>query len=519
MFLRSMDYRRGEIDLPAESAVAYVARRSEASPHATAVIAGCESLTWAEYGRACAAAERWLERAGLGAGARVAIALGVEPDFLIWAHAVLARGAVVVPIYPNAPAAELCAKVEGAQAVVVVVPAEAAATRRSELRSMGLGIDLVAGNAWRAEAAEGPLRVSAVPAEGGAFLTFTSGSTGEPKGILLSHANMVASRHLFGHATCLGHGDTVLSFLPLAHAYGWMVATATLEAGATLLLQPRYSFAEVVGDVARHRATALFGVSQLIVDLSESDAVAPDSVRSLRFVNTGSAPQAPRIMEAVAERLGVPVTTGYGLTEGAPLTHSSVDRLDLIDVSTVGFPVANTRLRIVDPDDAERPVPPGAAGELVARGPQVCAGYTRPDGAIDRSAWLPDGSFRTGDLVDTDPVGRIRIVGRLKNMIKYKGYSIAPPELEALLALHPNIADCAVLGRGDPMVGEVPTAFIVPRDRAAASSEGIMAFMRSRVSSQKIARDIVFVDVIPRSAAGKVIAPELLRQCERVSHD
>jgi acyl-CoA synthetase (AMP-forming)/AMP-acid ligase II len=178
----------------------------------------------------------------------------------------------------------------------------------------------------------------------------------------------------------------------------------------------------------------------------------------------------------------------------------------------VGFDTADTDLHLVDPDDPGRVVDPGEAGELVVSGPQVSLGYLNADGRLDRASWLTNGGFRTGDLVERDSLGRFRIVGRLKNIIKYKGYSVAPAELEALLGGHPDILDCAVVGRADAEVGEIPTAFIVLRRDHRLSSDDIIAFVRERVAPQRRIRDVVFVAEIPRSGAGKVLTRELLGQ-------
>ncbi len=345
-----------------------------------------------------------------------------------------------------------------------------------------------------------------------AFLPFSSGSTGEPKAIVLTHRNVTASRVLFGAATGMNAASVLVHFIPLTHVYGWMAAGAAWAAGGTVVLHRRYEFAQVVADVKRYQATALFGVSQTIIDLAQAETSLAANLRSLRFVNTGSAPLAPEFLRDVGERFGVLVTTGYGLTEAAPVAHSTPEQPDLVDHLSVGYPVANTRVRLVDPDDRERPAAAGQAGELIVQGPQVADGYLMPDGRLDRAAWLPGDWFCTGDLVEHDARGRLRIVGRLKNVLKYKGYSVFPPELEALIAQHPDVRDCVVLGRPDPVAGEIPTAFVVAKDAAGRSPEAILQFVRARVAPQKRIRDVVFVEEIPRSPAGKVLAGELLQK-------
>ena len=506
-----MTYTRPSIVLPQESCAAFLRHAVVEGADRPALVFQDRIISYGTLARWVEATKQRLTGAGFGGGSRIGISLPTTPVHVVWVLAVLDLGAIVVPIYDSAPAAELRVKCLAASVDALVVDAGSSDRRRGELADLPRPLPVLPAE----EEPESQFATAAplVPQPDDlAVMPFSSGTTGEPKLILLSHRNVLAARLMFAQATRLHAGAVLVHFLPLSHVYGWMALTAALGVGAKVVLHARYDFERLVADVERHRATAVFAVSQTIIDLERAGAATLAKWKSLSWVNTGSAPLAPAIMSAVAARYGFPVTTGYGLTEAAPVTHTPVERADLMDVECVGYAAADTVLRLIDPDDPARPLPQGGAGELVVAGPQVSLGYRHADGFLDRSSWLVDGGFRTGDLVEFDSLVRVRIVGRIKNIIKYKGYSIAPAELEALLAGHPAVLDCAVVGRADAEAGEIPTAFVVARHGPPPSADDVIAYVRERVAPQRRIRDVVFVDEIPRSSAGKVLARALLEQ-------
>lgn len=453
---------------------------------------------------------RSLLQAHCKAGDNVALMLGNNPAYVIWALAAYDLGLVVVPLYVNAPMPEIVQRCCFCRPAVAIVedqrfreiasasPAIAGAFFAATVYSTGQ-------DERRTARGEGPRN------DERALMGFSSGSTGQPKAIPLTHANLIAGRVLFQHAALIRPDDVSVHFLPLTHIYGWMAATAVLGAGGTLVLHERYDFDDVMRSLAQWEGSILFGVPQTILDLEQHGEKVRTPLAGLRYVNTGSAPLAPEIMREVSRRLDLVITTGYGLTEAAPLSHSPVFAPELIDTSMVGYPVPNTTVRLIDPENPDGHGQDLPQGELIVSGPQVAQGYLLADGAYDRTAWLPGGFFRTGDLVERDPLGRLRIVGRLKNIIKYKGYSIAPAELENMLAQHEAVIDCAVLGLPDRTAGEIPVAYVVRRSGSALSAEDLLAFMRTRVAAQKSIRAVHFVSEIPRSNAGKVLAKELIQ--------
>ncbi len=504
-------YARPVLALPDESAAAFLAHAAAVHGDRPALIFDNAVLSYRALASRTELVKRTLAAAGLVRGERLGVSLPNTPYHVAWVLAALDLGIVVVPITDSAPAAEVRSKAAVAGVAAIVVDAASADRRRAELAGMApLPLLLIAEDEFAGQAPLAPATPSDPHAL--AVMPFSSGTTGEPKPILLSQQNVLASRLLFAQATVLGPDSALVHFLPLAHVYGWMALTAALGVGAKVVLHARYDFDRLAADVERHGVNAVFAVSQTVIDIERADAAAIRRLRSLRWVNTGSAPLAPAIMRAAAARGGFPITTGYGLTEAAPVAHTAVERPELIDVETVGFAVADTRLRLIDPDDPVRPLPPDAAGELVVAGPQVALGYMGGDGSVDRASWLADGGFRTGDLVQLDAAGRLRIAGRIKNVIKYKGYSVAPAELEAILGSHPDVRDCAVIGQADPVAGEIPTAFVVARRQPPPAADDLIAYVRERVAPQRRVRKVVFVRRIPRSSAGKVLMQELLAQ-------
>jgi len=497
-------YRRAPVSIPAESCAAFLSRTATDHADRVALVHEGREIRYSDLAGMVAAARRILSGAGLAKGSRLAVSMGLSPRQIAVMFAAFDLGVIVVPVYDSAPAEEVRAKCRAAAVDALAVDPEAAGARAQQIAGMERTPRLLAieeldpsGHGLPPQLAPGPDDL--------AFMPFSSGSTGEPKLILLTHRNVLASRLLFADATRLVASSVLAHFLPLAHVYGWMALTAALGQGATVVLRARYDFAQLVEDIERHRIEGMFGVSQVILDMERLTAGEAARLKSLSWVNTGTAPLAPSIMTDVSARLGITVTTGYGLTEAAPVTHSSVERPDLIDVGTIGFATANTRLRLIDPDDPARPHRPGAPGELVVSGPQVAAGYAYADGRLDRGAWLDDGSLRTGDLVEFDAQGRVKIVGRIKSLIKYKGYSVVPAELEAALAAHPAVRDCTVVGMPDREAGEIPVAYVALKGGQRSSPDELIAFVRTRVAPQRAVRRVVLVDSIPRSDAGKVL--------------
>jgi acyl-CoA synthetase (AMP-forming)/AMP-acid ligase II len=309
----------------------------------------------------------------------------------------------------------------------------------------------------------------------------------------------------------VSEGDTLLAVAPFSHIMGFLVTLAVpLGAGATVVTMPRFDPGGFLELLERHRVTVLVGAPPMFQVLLHHPKAAAADLGSLELLVCGGAPLASAAQRALAARLpGAAVGQAWGLTE-TTAGLSMPDRAAGSVPGTVGRVMPNTELRVVDPGSG-RDLGPGEPGELLARGPQVMAGYLgRPEATA--AMVDPDGWLGTGDLGLVDGDGNVVIVDRLKELIKVSGHQVAPAELEALLATHPAVADAAVLGRDDPVRGEVPVAVVVPRPGTEPDPEELLAWVAERVAPHKRLRAVRFADAIPRTPSGKLLRRVLADQ-------
>jgi len=350
-----------------------------------------------------------------------------------------------------------------------------------------------------------------------AALPYSSGTTGLPKGVMLSHFNLVANVFQFigPRASEMSGDDVVLCFLPLYHIYGLnVVLNPMLTLGGTLLLMPRFNAAQLLSLIVEEGVTMMPAVPPALNALCQAAEAGefPKSHR-LRWVKSGAAPLAPELGRRFTDLTGVLVCQGYGMTEASPVTHIGYLDPELYKPDSIGQPLAQTECRVVNTSDVhggENEVAAGQPGELVMRGPQFMMGYWKDPQAT--AAVLHDGWFWSGDIVTRDADDFFYVVDRLKEMIKYKGFPVAPAEVEALLLEHPAVRDCGVVGRADPAAGEIPVAFIVLREGSIASrqlEEDLCGFVAERLTSYKQPRQIHFIDTLPRTPSGKILRREL----------
>jgi len=264
--------------------------------------------------------------------------------------------------------------------------------------------------------------------------------------------------------------------------------------------------------VEAERVTILFAVPPVLVALLQHPDVARTDWRSVRYAMIGAAPVPPELARRFRDVTGVKVVQGYGLTEAGPITHlNPVDDDALLTLDTAGLPVSDTEQKIVDLETGERALGSGEIGEVCVRGPQLMLGYWNAHEAT--AAALRDGWLYTGDIGRVDQRGYLTITDRKKEMIKYKGFGVAPAEIEALLFEHPGVADVGVIGKPDPEAGEVPKAFVVRKD-PTLTAEGLLDWARGRLAGYKTLHEVEFVDAIPKTASGKILR-RVLRERER----
>jgi len=334
-------------------------------------------------------------------------------------------------------------------------------------------------------------------------LPYSSGTTGLPKGVMLTHRNLIANILQLDGVNHFDHDrDTTVAFLPFFHIYGMVVtALSGLWSGATIVVMPRFDLETYLDLVERHRATLLHVVPPVVVALAKHPSVAGRDFSSIRKLFSGAAPLGASTIEQCTCRINCAMQQGYGLTETSPATHTTSDLPEKNKYGSIGQPLSNTECRVVDLATGTD-VTPGQDGEIWVRGPQVMRGYLNcPEATratIDDEGWL-----HTGDIGHADADGDFFIVDRLKELIKYKGMQVAPAELEALLLTHPAVADAAVVPLKEEAAGEIPRAFVVLK--APATADELMAYVAERVASYKKIRRLDFIEAIPKSPSGKIL--------------
>ncbi|MGV9286633.1 4-coumarate--CoA ligase family protein [Streptomyces sp. NPDC003719] len=439
--------------------------------------------------------------------------------FPIAFYAATRAGASVTTVHPLATAEEFAKQLGDARArwIVTVSPLLDTARRAAALAG-GIQEILVCDSApghrslldMLASTAPEP-EVAIDPAEDVAALPYSSGTTGIPKGVMLTHRQIATNLAQLHPAVPAGPGDRILAVLPLFHIYGLTaLMNAPLRLGATVVVLPRFDLEQFLAAIQNHRITGLYVAPPIVLALAKHPVVADYDLSSLKYVVSAAAPLDAGLAAACSRRLGLPpVGQAYGMTELSPGTHVvPLDAMADAPPGTVGKLIAGTEMRIVALDDPRKDLAPGESGEILIRGPQVMKGYLgRPDATtamID-----PDGWLHTGDVGHVDADGWLFVVDRVKELIKYKGFQVAPAELEALLLTHPGIADAAVVGAHDDG-NEVPHAHVVRRAPAGGPTEGeVMMYVAERVAPYKRVRRVTFVDAVPRAASGKILRREL----------
>ncbi len=453
---------------------------------------------------------------GIGPGKVVALMAPNCPEFAVVFFGTSIAGATITTVNPTYTAQELRHQLNDSGAVLLVVPpallplAADAVAGTAVTETVALAGDGEAATAWHEVLSAAPIaQVPLDPATAILALPYSSGTTGLPKGVMLTHRNLVANAVQIGACLDIRPGDVTLAVLPFFHIYGMEVLlNLQLARGAAVVTLPRFDLPLALRLIEDHRSRHLYIVPPVVLALAKHPLVDQHDLSSLDLVISGAAPLGPDLTLACAARLGCEVAQGYGMTEASPVTHFSRTRGTPPGAS--GELVAGTEARIVDPGTG-RDAAPGAEGELWVRGPQVMVGYLNNPEATARTI-TPDGWLRTGDLGRVDENGNLWIVDRVKELIKVKGFQVAPAELEGLLLAHPAIADCAVIGRPDDEAGEVPVAFVVRRAEAALTEAEVQAHIAGQVAHYKALRAVHFTDLIPKSPSGKILRRVLRAQ-------
>jgi long-chain acyl-CoA synthetase len=458
-----------------------------------------------------------LAKRGVRPGDRVTIFMPNSIEFVIAFYGTLKVGGVVNPINAQSKEREVRFQVEDAGAAAVLYHAALAPVVdavRSELkavRTFAVTGDTAPTGVERFNdlllADEPDLRVSVnVKMSDLAALPYTSGTTGFPKGVMLTHANLTANQQQFFAAVPVRQDDVFLNVLPYFHIYALnLLMTGAISLGATQVIMSRFDMAEYCTLIERHNATVCFIVPPIVLGLAMSPEVEKHDFSSVRFFFTGAAPLAPDPARRMVQRIGKPIIQGYGLTETSPVTHANPMNAAVLE--SIGPVVPGTEDKIVDLETGTRTLDDGEVGEICVRGPQVMRGYWNK--AQDTADVIRDGWFHTGDVGKKDDKGYVFIVDRKKEFIKYKGFGVGPAEVEAVLCEHPAVADAGVIGKPDDEAGEIPKAYVQLRPNVQATADELIAFVKERISDYKRVREVEFIEKVPRTASGKILRREL----------
>ncbi|MHC0429998.1 4-coumarate--CoA ligase family protein [Streptomyces sp. O3] len=460
-----------------------------------------------------------LAEAGIRKGDVLALHSPNSVAYPVVFYAATRAGATVTTVHPLATAEEFAKQLRdsGAIWIVTVSPLLGAARAAAELTGgireiflcdRGDGHrsvpDLLAGTTAPEPA------VDIDPAEDVAVLPYSSGTTGVPKGVMLTHRSIATNLAQLHPVIPGGPDDRILAVLPFFHIYGLTaLMNAPLRDGARVVVLPRFDLETFLAAIEQHRITGLYVAPPVVLALAKHPAVERYDLSSLRYLISAAAPLDGALATACARRIGVPfVGQAYGMTELSPATHMTPPHAESGPPGAVGKLIPSTEMRILSLDDPSRDAGPGADGEIAIRGPQVMKGYLgRPDATADMID--ADGWVHTGDIGRVDADGWLFVVDRVKELIKYKGYQVAPAELEALLLTDPRIADAAVIGVYDADGAEVPKAFVVRQPGVELSGDEVMAYVAERVAPYKKVRAVEFVESVPRAASGKILRREL----------
>ncbi len=503
---------RPALDVPALTVTDYVLARASEWGDRPALIEGATGrvVTFAELERSIRSLAGGLIARGVGPGTTWAMLAPNLPEYVVALHGLAMAGATITTLNPTYGAEEIAFQLRdsGATCIVTVelflgtAKAAAAIVGIEDVVVIGPGDAVPFASLFGEPADQVPVDVR----EHVAVLPYSSGTTGFPKGVMLTHYNLVANLEQFAAHSSFGDDEVCYAVLPFFHIYGMQILmNAMVSLGIPVVTVPRFDLVQMLELTQQHRITQLFLVPPIVLALAKHPVVDGYDLSSVRRIFSGAAPLGGEVAEAAARRLGCSVAQGYGMTELSPVTHAIAD--GEYRAGSVGTLVAGTEARLIDPETG-RDAASGEPGEIWVRGPQVMKGYLGNPAAtaatVDADGWL-----HTGDVAVIDADGHTFIVDRLKELIKYKGFQVPPAELEALLLTHPGVADAAVIGVPDEEAGEIPKAFVVRAGAADLDATGVQAFVAEHVAHYKQVRVVEFVDSIPKSASGKILRREL----------
>jgi long-chain acyl-CoA synthetase len=541
---RYADYVPKELPLPAKSMIDFFEESAERAPDMDAVRYFEATISYSELNELCDRFATLLASRGVEKGDRIAVYTQNNPQFLIAQYGAWKRGAILVPINPMLKQKELDYHLNdsGTKALVCLeslyesvakevlsntsvehvfttseldfLP-ERAEQERAPLagssRQRFEGVDDLLEVLRETESDEGA-RQQVAP-EDTAYLVYTSGTTGQPKGTMETHSNVAFNSEVYRTWMQIGDEDSVLGIAPLFHITG-LIGHATLAglAGVPLILFPRVDPGEVLRLIDKWRPTMTIGSITAFIALMNAPGSAEHDLTSLTKCYSGGAPVAPSVADQFEEKFGVYIYIAYGLTESNSPTHfvplgsrAPVDEES--GALSVGVPVPNCEAKLVKEDDPSEEVPIGEPGEFAAKGPMIFKGYWNKPEETEEA--FHDGYFLTGDVAIMDEEGWFYIVDRKKDMINVAGYKVWPREVEDVLYTHEQVKEAAAIGVPDEYRGETVKAFVALKEEGAASEEELIAHCKEQMADYKYPRQIEFMEELPKTATGKFLRREL----------
>jgi acyl-CoA synthetase (AMP-forming)/AMP-acid ligase II len=505
-----------DVEIPRVDVASFVLERADQQAEAPALIDGPtdRALTYGELAERVRALAAGLASHGFGHGDVLGVYMPNLPEYAVAFHAAAAAGGMCTTMNPLYTAREVSQQLTNSGArILLTIPAFADAAREAAAEAgvdaiiaVGGGEGLTPLEELYGDPRDAPAPQLDPPTDL-AVLPYSSGTTGLPKGVMLTHRNLVANLCQVQAAFPIGPDDVLIGCLPFFHIYGMtVIMNQGLRAGATIVTMPRFDLEQFLDLLERQRVTRAYVVPPIALALAKHPSVDEHDFSALDVIMSGAAPLGAELAEQVAERIASVVVQGYGLTETSPVTH--VIRPNAPNrPGSIGPPLPNTECRVVDPGSGVD-LAVGERGELWIRGPQVMKGYLNNPEAT--AATLdPEGWLHSGDVAIVHEDGYFEIVDRLKELIKYKGFQVAPAELEALIVTHPQVSDVAVVGVPDPEAGELPKAYVVPAGEEL-DADALIEWVAGKVAPQKRVRLVEEIDEIPKSPSGKILRRVLL---------
>ena len=507
-----------DVEIPVTPLTPLVLHQADKLPNKPALIDGPtgRTITYSELVTSVTAVAANLSQRGFRKGDVFGILSPNTPEYAIAIHGVATLGGIVTPINPLYTSYEIAQQLKDASARFIVTAATCVDKVKEAARETNVEEIFVFGEAPGATSfntllqPNGPApEVDIDPLHDLVVLPYSSGTTGLPKGVMLTHHNLVANIKQMEGLQYFAESDTLICVLPLFHIYGLVVVlNMGLYTGSTVVTMPRFELESFLKAAQDYEVTLAHLVPPIVLSLSKNPIVDNYSLPKLKCIFSGAAPLGEDLTRACNQRLNCQIRQGYGMTESSPVTHSSPAPPLPIKYGSVGVAAPNTEVKIADLESGKA-LGPNERGEVCVRGPQVMRGYlNRPDATaqtIDADGWL-----HTGDIGYADEDSHFFIVDRAKELIKYKGFQVPPAELEALLLTHPCVADVAVIPYPDDEAGEVPKAIVVLKQET--DPEAILSFVADRVAPHKKIRHLEFVDSIPKSPSGKILRRVLVER-------